>query len=162
MRMDRKEEGKTHNHESAGPLGSHCIFCIFIRERQIPVSACEAAKGADEGEEDEEEGDVCAEGAYEEDEADESYICMIAIRVLSILPCGRRVTKVQPTHKNEEERKASIEPRRLLTQRISRIAVLPCHLCRIGDISAVCVEGGDESAAEGEPEGACSGGKGSS
>ena len=59
------------------------------------------------------------------------------------------------THKDEEEGKASVVPRCLQTQRVSRVSVLPCHLCGIGDVGAVCVEGGDEGAAEGEPEGAC-------
>ena len=58
------------------------------------------------------------------------------------------------THEDKEERKASIEPRRLQPERIPRIPILPSHLRGIGDIGAVCVEGGDEGAAEGEPEGA--------
>ena len=72
----------TYNDEFRGSLGSHCVFRILIRESQVPISAREAAECADEGEEDEEEGDVCAEGADEEDETDDS--CQT--RVVSLVP----------------------------------------------------------------------------
>ena len=63
---------ETHNDKPPRSLRSHRICRILVRESQIPVRAREAAKGADEGREDEEEDDVGAEGADEEDEADET------------------------------------------------------------------------------------------
>lgn len=147
--------GKAYNDESTRSLGSHCVLRIFIRERQIPVRAREAAEGADEREEDEEEGDVCAEGADEKDEADESCECTFVLAFFrSIGALVRKTMGMRRTHEDEEEGKASVKPRRLQAQRIPRIPVLPGHLCGIGDIGAVCVEGRDEGAAKGEPEGA--------
>ena len=77
--MEKGGEVWTYNEESTGSLSGHCVCGIFIGERQIPVRARKAAKGEDEGEEDEEEGDVCTDGADEEDEADESYVCTSAL-----------------------------------------------------------------------------------
>ena len=74
-RKDRRERGKPYNNELSGPLGSRRVLRILIREREVPVRGREAAKGADQGEEDEEEDDVGSERADEEDEADESCVC---------------------------------------------------------------------------------------
>lgn len=61
------------------------------------------------------------------------------------------------THEQKEPREARVEPRRLQPKRIPGVAVLAGHLRRVGDVGAVCVERGDEGAAEGEPEGAWEG-----
>ena len=67
---------------------------------------------------------------------------------------GRWVGKSTRTHKDKEERKASVEPWCLHPKRISRVSILACHLCGVGNVGSVCVERWDEGAAEGEPEGA--------
>lgn len=47
-------------------------------EGEVEVGAGEAAERADEGEEDGDEDEVCAQGAEEEDEADETLIFYIS------------------------------------------------------------------------------------
>lgn len=74
---------KAYDDESTCSLRSHYVLRIFIRERQIPVRGREAAEGGDEGEEDEEKGDVRAEGADEENEADESCVRTLASAIVS-------------------------------------------------------------------------------
>ena len=66
----------------------------------------------------------------------------------------RKRRGIEPTHKDEKEGKARIEPRCLQPERVSRIPVLSSHLCGCGDVGAVRVEGRDEGTGEGEPEGA--------
>ena len=68
--------------------------------------------------------------------------------------------KSKRTHKDEKERKASVEPWCLQAERVPRVSILACHLCGVGDVGSVCVERWDEGTAEGEPEGACRARKG--
>ena len=67
-------KGETYHDEFPSSLGRHCVCRVFVRKGQVPVRTGQAAKGTDEGEENHEEDDVGAEGADEEDEADESCV----------------------------------------------------------------------------------------
>ncbi len=66
------EGGKTHNSKFTRPHLGLQVRRVLVHEGEVPVGGREAGKGEDEGEEDDEEDDVGAEGADEEDEADES------------------------------------------------------------------------------------------
>ena len=84
------KNGKAHNDETPGSFCSHHILGVFVRESQIPVSGRKTAEGANEGEEDEEEGDVGSERADEKDEAYHSCVQSLAFPIL------RRVEKRAP------------------------------------------------------------------
>lgn len=63
---------RPYNSQLSRPRHSGHVRRVLVYKRKIPVCGREAAKGAYEGKEDDEKDDVGTEGAYEEDEADET------------------------------------------------------------------------------------------
>ena len=63
----------THNDQSLSFFPSRCIGGVLVHQSQIEERGSEAGKAEEQGEEDEDEGDVRTNGAYEKDEADQCY-----------------------------------------------------------------------------------------
>ena len=68
--MMRYEGLRTHHNATRGTRRRSQIHGVLVGQGKVEVGAGEAAKGADQCQEDDEEDDISAEGADHEDEAD--------------------------------------------------------------------------------------------
>ena len=64
------------------------IRWVLIYESEVPICGCQAGKGEDKGEEDDEENDIGAKGADEEDEAYEACVNLSARYSLALADKG--------------------------------------------------------------------------